>query len=223
MPSIEKHKEFRLNRLFSTPLSGLLLKTPITPNQVTVTSLLFGVLAGFLFSQGTYVSGLWAALCYQTAIVLDNCDGEIARAKNLKSAFGAWLDIIADFFTDTSLFIGIGFGVLKNSPEKPAGLFIALCLFGAAAHLSLVILEKLKGFGPAVFHAPNPDGEKRQNIFFNLFDSLREGESSWFVVTFAILGTVEWLLWFGGIYMQILWISVILLNFKWIFGKARRS
>jgi phosphatidylglycerophosphate synthase len=152
-------------------------------------------------------------------MVLDNCDGEIARAKNMKSALGAWLDIVADFVTDVSLFLGIAAGCLRQGVEGPVGLFAFLCLSGGLLHLTLVILEKLKGFGPAVYENPNPGTEARQNPVFIFFDALREGEASWFIVIFCVLGKALWLLWFGGVYMQVLWMSALILNFRHLAAK----
>ena len=208
---------FRLNRFFSKPLTRLLLKTPLTPNQITLISLGFGVLAGVLFSKGTYAFSLAAAVSYQLAMVFDNCDGEVARAKNMRSEFGGWLDVVADILTDISLFLGIAFGMLKQETAGPVIFFMFLCLSGALLHFILVILEKLKGFGPAVFDAPHPEHERRTSIFLDIFDAFREGDSSWFILFFAAIGQAPMLLWIGGIYMQILWISAALINFRWLF------
>ena len=158
------------------------------------------------------------ALSYQLAIILDNCDGEIARAKNMKSSFGAWLDIVCDILVDLSLFLGIAIGAANKAIGGPIALFTILCLSGLALHSTLVITEKLKGFGPAAFGAPHPEHETRKNIFLNLFDAFREGEISWLVLFFILTRRTEYLLWLGGIYMQILWISAVFVNFKWIFS-----
>ena len=214
--------EFRLNRFFSGPLTRLLLKTPLTPNQITLISLGFGVLAGVLFSRGVYGFSIAAAVSYQLAAVLDNCDGEVARAKNMRSVFGGWLDIVADILSDLSLFLGVSFGVLRQETGGPVFLFMGLCLSGALMHFFLVILEKLKGFGPAVFEAPHPEHKRRKSIFLKIFDALREGDSSWFVVFFALIGQVPMLLWAGGFYMQFIWVSALWINFRWTFGEKNK-
>jgi len=208
-------KDFRLNRVFSVPLTRLLLNLPVTPNQVTVASLACGVAAGALFSQGRYGASLAGALLYQLACVLDNCDGEIARAKGLGSVFGAWFDIVADFITDVCLFGGLALGVLRHSPDSNALFFGGLCLLGAAAHFTLVLVEKIKGFGPAVFGTPNPG---RHGPLWVFFDCLREGDASLLVLLFALAGKSHTLVWLGALYMQALWIGALLANFRY-FGK----
>lgn len=215
-------KNFRPNRVLSNFLTPLLLRTPLTPNQITLLSLASGITAGFFFSQASYTQVLWAAFFYALACVLDNCDGEIARLKNMRSELGGWLDIVVDFFTDAALFIGIAFGIkAKGSALFSTKLFLSLCLIGGLFHFSLVIIEKLKGFGPAVFNAPNPDEEKRKNIVFKMFDGLREGEASWLVVGLAVANRADFILWFGAFYMQIIWISALFLNIKFILKKPR--
>lgn len=213
--------EFRLNRLCSKPLTAALLKTPLTPNQITLTSLAFGIFAGTLFSRGLYGFSVAAAVSYQLAMILDNCDGEIARAKNMRSTLGGWLDVIADIGSDLALFLGVGFGMLEQKAEGPVVLFMALCLSGAVIHFLLVIVEKLKGFGPAVFEAPHPEHETRKNTALNVFDALREGDAAWFVLALALAGQAPLVLWIGGVYMQLLWVTALAVNFRWTFGKKR--
>ncbi len=210
-------ESFKINRALSKPLTALFLKTPLTPNQVTLLSLLFGILSGLFLSKGSYTASVVGALCFQMACVLDNCDGEIARAKNLRSVFGGWLDIAADVLTELAFFSGLTFGILNQGVEGPVILFGGLCIAGSMINFSVVILEKIKGFGPAVYNRPNPEGIQRESVIFKIVDAIREGDSSWFVMLFVIVGKAEYLLWFGGIYMQSLWISAVFLNFKWLF------
>ena len=209
----------RLNRLFSEPLTRFLMKTPATPNQVTTVSLILGIFSGFLFSKGAYLLSLAAALVYQLVVILDNCDGEIARLKNLRSEFGGWLDVWADLATDIALFTGIGLGAWHRGVKGPVLPFTILCLSGATLHFLIVVIEKVRGFGPAVYHRLNPDAASRRHLFFYVFDALREGNVSWFALIFAVMGKIHFVLWVGGVYMQVLWISALVMDFKWLFAK----
>ncbi len=217
MTTVER--DFRLNRVFSTPLTRVFLKTKLTPNHVTLLSLLSGIAAGYLFSDGHYRTGVAAALFYQLACVLDNCDGEIARAKNMKSSLGAWLDIGADLVTDVVLFAGVAIGTSKLFPDAPVRPLLLLCLSGALMHFSLVVLEKQKGFGPASFEACNPDRKSRQHFLYKLFDCLREGEASWLVMLVALAGMSHVILWGGAVYMQVLWVTALVMNFRHLSAK----
>ncbi len=212
---------FRINRVFSNRLTPFLLKTPVTPNQVTFLSLGCGLLAGYLFSKGEIMHAIMGALLYQLAMILDNCDGEVARAKNMRSEFGGWLDIFCDLLTDMALFIGVGLGAAHQGLSWPIPLLTVLCVVGGILHSILVVWEKIRGFGPAVFSAPHPDSNTRKSIFLDVFDAFREGDASWIIVGLAFFDQISILLWLGSIYMQILWISAFIVNFKWLISRTR--
>ncbi len=204
-------RDFRLNRVFSNRLTALFIKLPLTPNHITSLSLVSGILAGFFLSNGEYAAAVAGALFYQLSCVLDNCDGEVARAKNMRSKFGEWYDITADFVVDLALFTGMA-AHMSRTDEGPARVLWALCVIGGALHLGLVIFEKLKGFGPAVYEAPNARDAASDNFVLRFLDSVREGDASWIVIVFALIGQIPLLLWCVAVYMQILWISSVVMN-----------
>ena len=190
-------------------MTRFFLKTPVTPNQITLLTCIAGVVAGIFFSVGTYGAGVLGALAYGGAQILDNCDGNVARAKNMKSELGGWFDIAADGIVDCSLFVGLAIG-LSNF------LLGAVCVVGVFCHLVIVIIEKIKGFGPAVFNQSSPKNAGHENIFLKLVEALREGESSWLVLGFSVTGQTYWLLALGALYMQALWIGMLCLNFRFL-------
>ena len=223
MNSSGSPESFKLNRFLSSPLTAVFLKTPLTPNHITFLSLSFGILSGFFFSRGHFSSSLLGALSFQIAAILDNCDGEIARAKNLKSKFGGWFDIVADVLTDIALFSGITISISKTGAQGPLFFIGALCVTGSLLNFLIVLIEKTKGFGPAVFNQPHPEGLQRKNFIFHIVDALREGDSSWFVLLFVLFNKLSYFLWFGAVYMQLLWVSALLLNFKWLFASGLKN
>ncbi len=205
-----------MNRALSKPLTAVLLKTPLTPNQVTFISLGFGVLSGVFLAQGTYVSFILGAVALLVAVILDDCDGNIARAKNMQSEFGGWLDVFVDLLVDIVFFAGLTLGLLKAAAPIPAVLLGSLCIAGSTVNFMVVSMEKLRGFGPAVFNTPHPEGAGRTGVLFKVIDSVREGDSAWFVLLFAVFGKMDWLLWVSAVYLQVLWLSALVLNFKWL-------
>jgi phosphatidylglycerophosphate synthase len=89
-----------VNRFVHRTLAYLFVKsifrTRITPNMITLSTVVIGFAAGCAFIWGTPAAmfaggiGLWAAA------ILDGADGILARAKNLQSEFGRALDGSAD-------------------------------------------------------------------------------------------------------------------------------
>ena len=88
---------FPLIRHLSYFLTTHLLKTAITPNQITLLSLIFGLLCGACFISGSHFFQIAGAIFFILSYVMDNCDGEIARIKNMSSEFGAKFDDIVDW------------------------------------------------------------------------------------------------------------------------------
>ena len=86
------------------------MRTPITPNQITALSLVFGLAAGVACLFGTYTSLLIGAFLLLVCYTLDNCDGEVARIKNMRSHFGMRFDTFVDWIVHTVFFVCLGWG-----------------------------------------------------------------------------------------------------------------
>ena len=112
---------FPLTRQFSWPLTRFLLKTPITPNQVTALSLLAGLAGAWCYTLGTRDAAVTGALLYVLCYTLDNCDGEIARYRNLSSEWGARFDDVVDWLVDTAFFAALGYGTWVATGQVSAG------------------------------------------------------------------------------------------------------
>src|SRR4029453_19167190 len=105
----------RFNRRMSLPLSVLLVRTPITANQISLFILSLGFSAAWLFSRGTYVAWRLGAAISLAASILDGCDGEVARLKYQESTFGCWLETIGDYTYYFAIFIGITIGAVRST------------------------------------------------------------------------------------------------------------
>ena len=91
-----------LNRPLSRPIARALSGTSITPNAVTLFTLLLAVATGGLVAAGWNIAG---GIGIQAVSVIDGVDGELARLKRLASRFGAVLDAVVDRYAD-ALIIG---------------------------------------------------------------------------------------------------------------------
>ena len=120
----------RLNRPLSTRLSARLAATRITPNQITVISFLLSLTGAGLLSAGTFATGVVGGLLIQTASVIDGCDGEVARLKNLTSPRGAWLDTVLDRYADMAVALAITFAFAAAHPGPLAWIIGFLAAFG---------------------------------------------------------------------------------------------
>ena len=91
-------------------LGGLFEKLPFTPNQVTLMSAAVGVGAGILFIFDQWLAG---AISVFASMVLDGLDGEVARRKNMKTKYGAFLDTMMDRVVDTTVVLGVAYSSAK--------------------------------------------------------------------------------------------------------------
>jgi hypothetical protein len=73
--------------------------------------MLVGVLAGIFYMQGTKAALFIGALIYQSSLVLDCVDGQLARCKNMSSEFGRMLDGAGDYVVGISVLGGVLYGV----------------------------------------------------------------------------------------------------------------
>ncbi len=126
-----------LNRPLSVRISRRLAQFPITPNQISMSSFLFCLVAAWLFAVGGYLALALGGLLAQFASVIDGCDGEIARLKFLKSDFGGWFDAVLDRYADAFLLFGIAWHAHSTMGAMPE--WIAAIVGGSAASVVLIV------------------------------------------------------------------------------------
>src|SRR5690606_15055383 len=73
-------------------------RTRITPDQLTVAALFFGLGAAACFAMGTPGFLVAGALLYYLCFLLDCMDGKLARLTDRESMFGSWMDYVFDRF-----------------------------------------------------------------------------------------------------------------------------
>ena len=111
-----------------------LLKTNLTPNQITVFWIFLQLLAAGLMLFGAYSLNVVGVLLYTFAMLLDYIDGQIARIKKMHSFTGIFLEEIG-IYTGSPLFIlCLSFGVARSFGDIRyffLGVIAALCfLYG---------------------------------------------------------------------------------------------
>lgn len=105
----------RTNRRVSLAITKRLLNTPVSPNMVTLFTLLCSMGSGFLFAVGSYPAQVAGAFVSWFASMLDGVDGELARSRFQHSDFGCWLEMVCDYLYYIFVFSGIGIGLWRAS------------------------------------------------------------------------------------------------------------
>jgi CDP-L-myo-inositol myo-inositolphosphotransferase len=104
-----------LNRPVSRRITAVLLKFPVHPNAWTVSIFVLPLIASLFLLRGDYVSLVIGAAIFQVFSILDGCDGEIARAKNLESKLGERLDYFCDLAASLLYVLTLGMGLHRSS------------------------------------------------------------------------------------------------------------
>ena len=116
---MSKPQDGFVSRFFNRPISrritSVLLKFPIHPSTWTISIFVLPLIACVFLVRGNYVSIVIGAAIFQAFSILDGCDGEIARAKNLESKFGERLDYFCDFVASLLYVLALGLGLHRSS------------------------------------------------------------------------------------------------------------
>jgi phosphatidylglycerophosphate synthase len=95
-------------RRVSPYATRVLLKTGLSANGVTWLMFPSGILAGLALTVPGLAGPIAAVLLAQVQLLVDCCDGEVARWRDQFSPAGIFLDRLAHHVTDACLAIGLG-------------------------------------------------------------------------------------------------------------------
>ena len=111
MPEVEEYFDLLFYRPLAFACVRLIGRTGITPNQITLLSVIFGLFAARMYAYGGPGNFQTAAILYAAANILDCADGQLARLKNNGTLLGRVLDGAADYVSSIAIFLGLGFGL----------------------------------------------------------------------------------------------------------------
>jgi phosphatidylglycerophosphate synthase len=139
---VDTRLDIALHRRLSRPLSRLAVAAHLSANQITVASLLAGLLAAACFWRATPGWAVVGLLLYAVAVVLDHADGEVARLTFSESRVGAWLDVAADTMVHATLMLALGI-----TAGGVGAVFGALAAAGAVASATITQSSPSSGAG----------------------------------------------------------------------------
>jgi phosphatidylglycerophosphate synthase len=176
------------NSIFSIKISSLLVKTFITPNQITILGLFMGLASGILFAQGNYWNVLMGGVLLSITAIWDCCDGDVARLKFMESDFGEKLDTACDNIINIFIFIGIMLGVARYDGFIQALIPFVLLIFGGSWIFYLIYFPK-GGKGSYFINTP----------IYDVIQVLASRNFIYIILLFCIFNKLNWFLWVAGI------------------------
>ena len=174
-----------ITRFFSRQLTRLFLKTPLSPNMITILSLFIGLISAIFFIQGTHQNNMIGAGLLLLSAWVDCTDGEVARLKFLESKIGGILDIICDNLVHFAVFFAIGMGLYQSTGNNIFVLLGALAVFGSLISfllLSSSIIDKKE------MASANTADPKKKNT---LTGTLANRDFIYFLFFMSLIGRVD--------------------------------
>lgn len=143
--AIDTRLDLLLHRRLARPLTRAAVRFGVTPNQLTLLSLLLGLAAAWSLRTASVENAIAALLLYAVAVIVDHADGQVARLTFTESTFGEWLDVVADTVVHAALVAAMGVSAAEASGRGVA----SLGLVAAAGVVLSAALAKV---------LPPPDG-----------------------------------------------------------------
>ncbi len=111
----------------------------ITPNSITYTGFLFGIMAALCLMFHLYIIALALILINR---LCDGLDGGVARISDTQSDYGGYLDIVLDFIFYSGIIFGFALG---HQDQAIYGAFLIFSFMGTgSSFLAYAILAEKK-------------------------------------------------------------------------------
>ena len=182
-----------VERPVSLSISRRLARIAITPNQMSVISILVGICGGPFFLSSRPLMQTTGALLFLAHSILDGCDGELARLKFQQSRWGGVLDFWGDNVVHSVIFACMSVGWSRSvGAAWPLALGLAAVL-GTLGSAGFVYwrLMRVKDDGGALFTSVTASPERP---LARLLDAASRRDFIYLVVLLALFGRSSWFL-----------------------------
>jgi phosphatidylglycerophosphate synthase len=221
----------RFNRWLSRPAVRWLSHTCITPNTVSFIGLGVSLLAGLCFAQGTWAWDIAGAAVFFMSGLVDEMDGMLARLKFQESAFGCWLETMADYSSYVLIFAGMTVGGYRHGGSLYLVMGAAL-LFGCLLSFVVISIQRKLAAPP---DAPNEyarrylaaldrdSGNPVSRIVRQLQFLTKKGVLIHYLLLFAVVGVLPVAMFLSAVAANIAWVVTIYLNFRLFSSRRQRA
>ena len=188
-----------VNRKCSGILTPFFIKLGISPNAITIISMLIGLGGAACFAVGSYKLGIIGALLFQLSVIVDCCDGEVARLTFTESPFGQELDIIADNVVHMAIFAGIAWGGYLQGPWQHSLLPLVLGTVAIVANgFSLLFVNRIRHLRVQPMVWQQIPSAQRTRLEF-ILGNVANRDFSVVVLLSAFFALLPWFLWIASV------------------------
>lgn len=190
------------DRRISLAITRRLSRTTITPNQITVFSVVLGLIPALMFASADHLYQVVGAVILIVHSIIDGCDGELARLKFRESRLGGLLDFWGDNVVHLALFTGITIGVARSTGGGWPYLAGASTVLGAAL-IALVVyrrtMRRQRTAGPMFISVVR----SRTSLLARMLDAAGGRDFFFLILVLAAVDRLPWFLAITGIAMPI--------------------
>ena len=175
--AIEENVDLLIFRPFAFALVKIIHRFPVTPNQLSLSSIAFGIMSGIMFSFGTKQSFVFAGILYGLTRVLDCSDGMIARMKKNGTPVGRIVDGVVDYINAIAVFVGMGIGLSKSGLSLPMNPWILLIIAGGCMAIHAMVNDFYKNEFEAFALGKKKSNIDDKKIFADELNKLEQNQA----------------------------------------------
>jgi len=202
-----------VDRRISLQISRRLARTGITPTQVTIISVVIGLVGASFFLSAHWVWQTAGALLFLLHSIVDGCDGELARLKFQESKFGGLLDFWGDNIVHVAIFACLAFGWASSTAAIWPLWFGASAIIGTLGSAGLVYWKQLrpKEDGGPLFTSVSGVGDDRLS---RMLDAASRRDFVYAVPILALFGKANWFLLLAAVGAPIFFLLLVVLALR---------
>jgi len=222
--ALVKETDGFMSRHFARPISIFvsrrIVNWGVTPNQMTIVSMLIGLSGAPFFLSDAAALQTIGALLFVTHSVLDGCDGELARLTYRESRLGGILDFIGDNLVHIAVFGCMGWGWYMAS-DTPWPLYLGISAVIGAAGSAIAVygltlrakeVKERSDTGP-VYTSVAGAGQQSARLT-KLLDDLSRRDFIYLVFALSLFGKAAWFLALAGIGAPIFLLLVLFVAWR---------
>jgi phosphatidylglycerophosphate synthase len=211
-----------VERPISLQISRLLAPTAITPNQMSLISIVVGICgAPFFLSQRASFQTI-GALLFLAHSILDGCDGELARLKFAESRWGGVLDFWGDNVVHVVVFACMGVGWSLAAGAGWPLLLGAAAVFGTLGSAGFVYWRLMRGKDDSGALYTSVSAEPERPLA-RVLDAASRRDFIYLVILLALFGKSNWFLLLAALGAPIYFCLVLFLAARERFVETRSS
>jgi len=211
----------KFERKVSLAITRLLLYSRVTPNQISIASILLGVSSTLLFLGESLKLHVLGGILLLSSSIVDGCDGELARLRFQESRLGSWLDFLGDNVVHMSVFFCVGLGLYLRGEGPVYALLGCLAALGNLGAASAVFFRVFLKGGDRVITFATPvrveemdraEGGLRRRIEF--IDKLSNRDFFYLILICSAIGQLRIFMWVASIGVLFYFFNLIYLYYR---------